>query len=528
MAESFNILGLIGKGKGGFSEIYLVNKKGYTDNLVMKEIHRSKMNEMQASLINNEINILSKVNHINIIKLYEVKKDVNNIYNKYFILEYCKGGTLEYNLYKYIQKYKIPFTEKIVQKIMKNLLFGVKYLHDNGIIHRDLKLDNILVNYQNQFDYDNLNIYNAEIKIIDFKKSCWQNLSRSMPLVGTLPNMAPNANIINNNEKIDIWSLGFLCYEMLFGKPLFTSKNIDNIYADLSMGNLNIPKTISVQARTFLYCMLSNHNNNRFTATELLNQEFIVGDYHKFKRYDITGNNSEKINIDKINIDKSIICNSNTSNNKFNNISVKPNDNIYLKTEKNIQINNNIKYSSTDPNFGNKLRQKMNMSDNAQHQDNTPHHNLKKKCAGCQGLIMDKMYICSKCGGLFICERCYLNFYQVNHPHIFNKFEPRKKLQQKKQLLKKNTINTMKIKFMYENSTFEIPIYNHNLINELINKYLEKINRYDLMNYYDNAFQFIYKSKLLNDFKDISIDKILVDPQEYVIVKQIRSKNIQF
>ena len=76
--------------------------------------------------------------------------------------------------------------------------------------------------------------------------------------------MAPT--IINNalafsqkkeyDDKIDIWSLGTLCYEMLFGKPLFNNKNKKEMIYNILNANYNIPKTISPQARSFLHCML--------------------------------------------------------------------------------------------------------------------------------------------------------------------------------------------------------------------------------------------------------------------------------
>ena len=96
------------------------------------------------------------------------------------------------NLYEYINKYNKPFSEKLVQKLMKQILLGVKYLHDRGIIHRDLKLNNILIHYDNDYDLKNQNLYSATIKIIDFNISYMPNGNMPLTVVGTSPNMAPS------------------------------------------------------------------------------------------------------------------------------------------------------------------------------------------------------------------------------------------------------------------------------------------------------------------------------------------------
>ena len=138
-------------------------------------------------------------------------------------MEYCNGGTLHKNLYDYKNKYGKPFSEEIVQIIMKKILTGVNYLHQKGIIHRDLKLGNILLNYENEL---NKNIFSADIKIIDFNTSFIAGSSEPMTFLGTVPNMAPSVakNLFNPhsyNEKIDIWSLGIVCMKC-FWKASFS------------------------------------------------------------------------------------------------------------------------------------------------------------------------------------------------------------------------------------------------------------------------------------------------------------------
>jgi serine/threonine protein kinase len=425
-------------------------------------------------------------------------------------------------------KYKKPFSEEIVQKIMKNILSIVKYFHDKGIIHHDLKLDNILVKYQNEYDLQTLNIYNAEIKIIDFNNSYLPNLNGPMTFVGTVPNMAPT--IVKNlilprkkyDEKVDIWSLGVICYEMLFGSPLFPSMNDDKVFADILAGNFSIPKTISIQARTFLYCMLRKQGINRLTVTELLNHEFIVGDYHKFKHYDINQNNNV-IRINSIpNNDKILFNNKNANNNNkiiYNN--AKANKNLNLIVENSNQINNDIiMHCATGPNMENKL-QKMGMP------DIVPLHMFSKNCIGCGENIMGTIYKCSFCRGLYVCEKCYLKYYK-NHVHVFVKFEP-KKVQHNNQLLNNNNNNSNKTKFYFTNekgSTVKMIAKSNYPINELINLYLKTIKRFDLINNYDSAFQFIYNSQILNYFKDTTVGNLFSNHREYMQVKEIKLNNI--
>ena len=198
-----------------------------------------------------------KYNFQNIIKLFNVIKDPDTgIY--YLVLEYCNGGTLRNSLYQFINKYGEPFPEYLVSYLMKQILLGVKCLHDKGIIHRDLKLGNILLKYNNEYDKNNLNIYSTEVKIIDFNLSyCPSIITEPKSVVGTIPNMAPS--VINNafdslieksyDEKIDIWSLGTLCYEMLFGEPLFGRNQNIEMFQNIYLANFNIPYTISNEAR---------------------------------------------------------------------------------------------------------------------------------------------------------------------------------------------------------------------------------------------------------------------------------------
>ena len=270
--------------KGEFTEVYLAEEKYSHEECALKIIKTNIMNQKQISLFENEKKILRiavyyKLKYI--VKLLNVIKEPDKYY---LVLEYCNGGTLHDYLYKYINRYGKPFPEELVKFLMKRIILGIKSLHDKGIIHRDLKLGNILLKYKNNIDKENQNIYEAEVKIIDFNSSYFPDDSEPITVIGTLPNMAPS--VINNDlgeemeksydEKIDIWSLGTICYEMLFGEPLFGKRLNYEMIRNIYYANFNIPNTISPQARSFLYCMLQKEGYNRFSCEQLLNHEFFT------------------------------------------------------------------------------------------------------------------------------------------------------------------------------------------------------------------------------------------------------------
>ena len=287
-------------GKGSYGEVYLTKKDGKSEIFATKKIERKLADQPKVhKYLDQEIKILRELKHRNIIRLEDVKVTQNNYY---IVMEYCNGGSLSDCLNKYISRYGRAFPQEIVQYIMRQIVNVMKYIHSKGIIHRDLKLDNILLNFNSENDKNNLNMFGAVVKIIDFGLATHMgNSNLCYSAVGTPLNAEPqivkkmNDNNLGINkekmiaydQKADIWSLGTLCYEMLIGKSAFNSQSMQELIMKVENGSYNIPTTLSKEVVSFLNAMLQFNAQKRLSCDELSRHHFLTKNVKDFQPIDL-------------------------------------------------------------------------------------------------------------------------------------------------------------------------------------------------------------------------------------------------
>ena len=269
-------------GKGTFGYVYESKNIISNNKVAMKIIPKNEY--MDDLLIQNEINILKKLSHPNIVRIYEFYETKNCFY---LINEFCSGG----ELFNYINNSK--FNEQQLSIIFYQVFSGLKYLHENNIIHRDLKPENILIS---KIERD----LSAEeeyfwIKIIDFGTAkIFKDDKNENSVVGSPYYIAPEVLNKDYNEKCDTWSVGVILYMFLVGRPPFDGSNNLEIIHSIRTKNYdeNNIKLIahSPEVRDLIKHLLEKDTNKRFSAKEALSHIW-------FKKYDarkLFGNFEEK------------------------------------------------------------------------------------------------------------------------------------------------------------------------------------------------------------------------------------------
>ena len=270
-------------GEGAYGKIYKVKNKQSGDIRAMKQITKTKIQDMNK--FQTEIKILSMVDHPNIVRLFEVIED-----DKYYNLleELCTGGEL------LARAQKTQLKEKEIARIFNQIMSAVAYCHGIGIVHRDLKLENILFSTEDP---------NSPIKIIDFgfsvllgknndkekekdnkdKESDGSDLKkfgykRLKSKVGTLYYISPEIIKGNYDEKCDIWACGVILYILLAGYPPFsgnTDKEVYNLITNIKYDfEKDRWKNISKYAKELIKNMLTPAKN-RYSAKQVLASKWL-------------------------------------------------------------------------------------------------------------------------------------------------------------------------------------------------------------------------------------------------------------
>ena len=286
-------------GKGTYGEVYMTKKGEIKEPFATKIVHKRILkNDKLKDSLKKEIEILRDIKHENIVKLYEVKENKDSFF---LVMELCNGGSLSKCLEKYKEKYNKPFSEEIVQYLMKQIVTAIKYCHSKKILHRDIKPDNILIKFNSEQEKNNIDMLKSTVKIIDFGFARYLPESESAStVVGSPAYMDPGIleklsklkkKIKCNytyNEKVDIWSLGIICYEMIIGTLPFNSNSLEALLNDVKKGKYSLPTNLSREIVSFINGMLQYDLNKRLSIDALYQHVFLNKPYNKFTKINVT------------------------------------------------------------------------------------------------------------------------------------------------------------------------------------------------------------------------------------------------
>ena len=267
LVKYYSVIGDLGSGSYG-----TVKK---VRNIKLKEIRAMKIVSKKSESSHNEIEILRKISHPNIVNIYEIFEDSKKFYIMYELIE---GG----ELFEAITS-KGFFREKDACVVMRQILKAVNYLHNMNIVHRDLKPENIMLVSKSKF----------EVKIIDFGTAkILEKGTKLSKFIGTSYYIAPEVIKENYDEKCDVWSCGVILYILLCGYPPFNGSNNSAIYYNIQNSNPDFTgdewKDVTKEAIELIKQMLVKDPSKRISASVALSHKW----FRDFDFGDIMNNNT--------------------------------------------------------------------------------------------------------------------------------------------------------------------------------------------------------------------------------------------
>ncbi|KAK3540425.1 hypothetical protein QTP70_030974 [Hemibagrus guttatus] len=246
-------------GKGGFAKCYELTDLSAGKVFAAKIIpHTRVAKPHQREKINREIELHRGLSHKHIVHFYHHFEDKDNIY---ILLEYCSRRSLAH-----ILKARKVLTEPEVRYYLKQTVSALKYLHDQEILHRDLKLGNLFVS-------DSM-----ELKVGDFGLAAKLEpvSNRRKTICGTPNYLSPEVlNKQGHGWESDVWALGCVMYTLLQGKPPFETNNLKETYRCIKEARYSLPSSLSLPARQLIASMLSRDPTDRPRLDEIAQHEFL-------------------------------------------------------------------------------------------------------------------------------------------------------------------------------------------------------------------------------------------------------------
>lgn len=270
--SEYDILATLGE--GGFGKVVLGEHSNTKDKVAIKIVKTGAIsNAMDIDMIFKEAELLAQLKHTNIVRIinFYALKNMEVV----FIMEYLDGG----ELLEYVLKQKL-LPEMTAQHFFKQLTEGVAYCHREKMIHRDLKLENLLLTKES--DPNNLPV----LKIVDFGiAGICSNFDIDNVDAGTLKYMAPEQ--LQGKHKavtqaVDIWAMGIILYAMLFGQLPFNGNGkrqiLEGILETRIEYSSKIYCTLSMEVKDLLSQLLHLNPLERININDIQNHPWLTGD----------------------------------------------------------------------------------------------------------------------------------------------------------------------------------------------------------------------------------------------------------
>jgi serine/threonine protein kinase len=206
-----------------------------------------------------EVGLLLKLRHNHVVKIYETIETEKHII---IVMELCAGG----DLLNYVRKRR-RLKEPYAKVIFKQIIDGLCYIHSKYIAHRDIKLDNILLDGK------------GNVKIADFgvSKQCQKGQLRMTEQCGTPAYIAPE--ILKDKGytfSVDIWSAGVVLFAMLYGTVPFKANNMEELHKLIVRGKYQLKDDISIEARNLLRGLLEVNPEKRLTIKQIYRHKWFA------------------------------------------------------------------------------------------------------------------------------------------------------------------------------------------------------------------------------------------------------------
>jgi len=264
-------------GKGQFGKVKLATHILTGATVAIKIINKKKLNKAALELVQREIRILKQLHHPNVIQLYEVLETDRVLF---LVMEHASGGeALDF----VVTHGKI--SEDKARVFFQQIISALSYCHKLGIVHRDLKAENLLL------DSD------LNIKLIDFGLANIISPTKKFNTPCGSPNYAAPEIIRKeqyNGPEVDIWCVGVVLFVFLCGKLPFKGKDLETLFHSILSGNFEIPDSLSSVCVDLLRSMLENDTEKRITIPEIVQHPWVCKSW-EFTEHPIAQPKVEKI-----------------------------------------------------------------------------------------------------------------------------------------------------------------------------------------------------------------------------------------